>query len=161
MTLEELANSLPNGFHDSGLKNLSINYDRGTVQLTVSLKVGDPDGPPEHRDDTRDAHIEITGLQVFAIDPPSAAAGYDLDSPGELWIADGYQTRSIPEFTKSMSRDLMESLPAEVWVHSFFVSEWNSYIHIAAKDCAMKWAGEPRPYRGRRQAFYPGETIEL
>lgn len=160
MTLDELADSLPNGFHDSALRNLSIDYERRIVHLDVSLKV-DADGPPERRNDIRDAHIEINGLLFFIIDPPSRAKGYDFKSPGELWIVDGYETRSIPEFTKSISRDLMESLPAETWVQSFFVSEWNSYIHVAGRNCEMKWVGDARPYRGRRQAFYPGETVEL
>ncbi|HEV2468495.1 MAG TPA: hypothetical protein VGS78_04830 [Candidatus Sulfotelmatobacter sp.] len=160
MTLEELANTLPSGFHDSALKKLSIDYERRTLRLDVSLKVGNSDGPLEQRNDVRDACIEISGLLFFVVDPPSTDIGYDVKSPGELWIVDGYETRLIPEFAKTITRDLMEALPTQAFVHSFFINEWNSYIHIAARDCALKWAGEAKHYRGPRQAFSPGETVE-
>jgi len=161
MTLEELANTLPNGLHDSALKSLSIDYERRTLRLDVSIKVGDPDGPLEQRDDVRDAQIDVSGVVFFVIDPPSTAAGYDFESPGELWIVDGYETRSIPKFTSTIDKKLLDAVPAGAFVQSFFVSEWNSYLHVAARDCSMKWIGSARHYEGPRQAFYPGETIDL
>ncbi|MGD0268627.1 MAG: hypothetical protein ABSB14_06160 [Candidatus Sulfotelmatobacter sp.] len=66
MTLAELEDSLPNGFHDSALKGLSIDYMRRTIRLDMSLKVGDSDGPREQRDDVRDAEIEVSGVVFFA-----------------------------------------------------------------------------------------------
>jgi hypothetical protein len=161
MTLEQLANTLPNGFHDSALKTFTIDYERRTVRLNMSLKVGDPDGPCEQRDDVREARIEISGVVFFAIDPPSSAAGCNFESPGELWIVDSYETRSIPEFTKTIENKLLDAVPADAFVQSFFVSEWNSYIHIAARNCSMEWDGAARHYEGPRQSFYPGETIDL
>ena len=161
MTLEELADTLPNGFHDSALQNLSVDYVRRTAQMEMSIKVGDSDGPAEQRDDVRDARVEASGVLFFVVDPPDPRPGYDFKSPGELWVVDGYETRSIPEFTKLITRDMLESLPPEAFVHSFFISEWNSYLHIAARDCAMKWIGEARHYKGPRQALFLGETIEL
>ena len=160
MTLAELDKTLPSGFHDYALNGLSIDYEKLTARLDMSLKVGDPDGPREQRDDVRDAQIEISGLVFFVIDPPSSATGYDFSSLGELWIADGYETRSIPEFTKAIDNNLLDAVPADAYVHSFFVHDWNSYIHVAARECAMKWVGISRHYKGTRQVYYPGETIE-
>jgi hypothetical protein len=159
MTLEELANSLPNGLHDSALRSLSIDYERRTLRLDVSIVVGDSDGPREQRDDIRDAQIDICGVIFFVVDPPSPDR--DFKSPGELWIVDIYETRSIPEFTKAIDKGLLDSVPADAFVQSLFVNEWNSYLHVAANDCAMKWTGVARHYRGPRQVFYPGETIDL
>lgn len=65
MTLEELAHTLPSGFHDSALKSLLMDYEHRTLRLDVMLKVGDPDGPREQRDDVRDAQIEISGVVFF------------------------------------------------------------------------------------------------
>jgi hypothetical protein len=161
MTWAELENTLPSGFHDSALKSLTVDYERRTLTLDVSLKVGDPDGLREQRDDIRDAKIEVSGVVFFVIDPPSAGAGYDFDSPGELWIADGYEIRSIPEFTKAIDTKLLSAVPREAFVQSFFVKNWNSYIHVGARHCALEWAGVRRHYIGPRQAFYPGETIDL
>lgn len=160
MTWAELDATLPSGFHDSALKRFSIDYERRTVRLEVSLKVGDPDGPRAQRNDVRDAQIDISGVVFFVIDPPCSDADHDFKSPGELWIPDSYDTRSIPEFTKTIDKKLLDAAPADAFFQSFFVSEWNSYIHLAAKDCAIKWVGVAQHYRGPRQAFYPGETID-
>ena len=159
MTLVELENSLPSGFHDSALKGFAVDYERRTLRLDMSLLVGDSDGPREHRDDCRDAEIEISGLVFFVIDPPDP--GRNLHGSGELWIVDGYETRSIPDFTKTIEKKLLDAVPSEAFLQSFYVNDWNSYMHIAGTNCAMKWVGEARAYRGRRQSFFPGETIEL
>jgi hypothetical protein len=161
MTWTELDITLPNGFHDSALKSLAIDYEQRTVRLDVSLKVGDPSGSREQRDDIRDAQIEISGVVFFVIDPPSSDAGYDFDSPEDLWIADGYETRSIPEFTETIDKNLLKAVPEDAFVQSFFVKNWNAYIHVAARDCSMTWVGIARHYRGPRQKFYPGEMVDL
>jgi hypothetical protein len=158
MTLAELENMLPSGFHDSALKGLAVDYERRTARLDMSISVGDPDGPHEQRDDYRGAQIELSGLVFFVMDPPDA--GYDFKSPGEVWIKDGYETRSIPEFTKAIDKKLLDAIPQEAFLHSFFVNDWNSYIHVAATDCSVKWVGAAEHYRGRRQHYYPGEIID-
>jgi hypothetical protein len=160
MTLEELANKLPNGLHDSALKSFSIDYEHRTLRLEVSIVVGDSDGPREQRDDIRDAQIEISGVIFFVVEPPDPGPHRDFQSPGELWI-DSYETRSIPEFTETIDKKLLDAVPADAFVQSFFVHEWNSYVHVAARDCSMKWVGIARHYKGPRQVFYPGETVDL
>jgi hypothetical protein len=161
MTLEELAHRLPSGFHDSTLRGLSIDYERRTLRLDVSLKVGDPDGPREQRDDIRDAEVEISGVVFFVIDPPCPDPAYDFVSAGEVWIGDGYETRSIPKFAEAIDEKLLNAVPEGAFVQSFFVHDWNSFVHVAARDCAMKWIGAARHYKGPRQVFYPGETVDL
>lgn len=135
-----------------------MNYDRRTVLMRLSLKVGDPDGTRERRDDCRDGELRMSGMIFFIVDAPDQNS--DFRTPGEVWIADGYETKSIPKFTKHLN-GLLDTLPDGAFAHSFFVQDWNSYIHIAAKDCSIEWVGDVHSYRGRRQVFYPGETIDL
>jgi hypothetical protein len=161
MTLEQLANTLPNGLHDSALKGLSIDYEGRTLRLDVSIKIGNSDGAREQRDDIRDARIDISGVVFFVIDPPSSAADYDFESSGELWVADSYETRSIPQFTNTIDQKLLAAVPADAFVQSFFIRQWNSYLHVAARDCSMKWSGTSRHYTGPRQTFFPGEVVDL
>jgi hypothetical protein len=116
--------------------------------------------PREQRDDIRDAEVEISGVAFVVIDPPSPSEGYDFNSPGEIWIVDTYETRSIPGYTKSIGPKLLDRIPAGGFAHSFFVINWNSYIHFAAKDCAITWVGSSKHYEGPRQHFYPGENID-
>ena len=159
MTLTELDKTLPSGFHDSALKGMAVDYEKRTLRLDMSLRVGDPEGPREQRDDYRDAQVDISEFAFLVIDPPHAS--YDFCKPGEVWISDGWETQSIPEFTKTIGKNLQDAVPKGAFLHSFFVHDWNSYIHVCARDCAMKWVGEPKHYRGPRQVFYPGEMIDV
>jgi hypothetical protein len=158
MTFAELDNSLSNGFHDAALKSVTVDYERRTVSMKLSLKVGNPDGPREKRDDCRDAQVEINGMILWIVDPPDP--NEEFKAAGELWIADSYETGSIPQFTKHLS-GVLTAVPADAFVHSFLVNDWNSYIHVAGRDCSIGWLNEPYEYRGRRQAFHPGETIDI
>jgi len=158
MTFAELDSSLPSGFHDAALKSLTVDYEHRRVLMTLSLKVGDPDGPREHRDDCRDAQVEIAGMIFLIVDPPDVKENFG--SAGEVWIADSYETRSIPQFTRHLG-SLMNGIPENAFVHSFFVNDWNSYIHVAARDCSIRWLGDVRACHGRRHAIFPGESVNL
>jgi hypothetical protein len=157
VTLIELENSLPNGFHDSALTSFEVDYTGRNLRARVSLKVGLPDDPRETRNDGRDAMVEITGLVFLVIDPPDSKR--DFSTRGEVWIADGHETASIPQFTQHLN-ELIKALPEGAFAHSFFVSDWNSYIHVAGVDCSVKWIGEQYSVSGRRKAYLPGETID-
>jgi hypothetical protein len=44
--------------------------------------------------------------------------------------------------SEQIDRDLLQSLPPEGFVRSFFVNEWNSFIHVAAKEAAIVWKND-------------------
>ena len=157
VTLVELENTLPNGFHDSALRSFEVDYARRTLRVRLSLKVGVPDDPPVTRNDSRDAMFEVVGLAFFVVDPPDT--GCDFSAGGEVWIGDGYETTSIRQFTRHLI-ELLKALPEGTFAHSFFVSDWNSYIHVAGTDCSLEWIGEKYSVLGRRKAYLPGETID-
>jgi hypothetical protein len=48
----------------------------------------------------------------------------------------------------------------DVLVRSLWVSEWNAFIHIAAKQAEILWQGDI-VYRPRREHFRPSETLDL
>jgi hypothetical protein len=154
VTLVELENSLPNGFHDSALASFEVDYARRFLRARFSLKVGVPDDSPETRNDGR---VEITGLVFLVIDPPDKRS--DFTAADEVWIADGYETASIPQFTGHLN-ELLKALPQGAFAHSFFVSDWNSYMHVAGSGCSIKWIGDRYAVSGRRKSYLPGETID-
>jgi hypothetical protein len=135
MTLEALADSLPNGFHDSNLKRLTIDFERRTICMDMSLSVGLPDDPPEHRNDYRDAQVEISGFSFFVTEQPDG--NYNFAAPGSLPLVDAYETSSIPEVAEGL-KPLLKSTYHK-FIQSFYVSGWNSFIHIAANDCSVRW----------------------
>ena len=161
MTFSELENMLPNGFHDSALYRWTVDYVRGTLRMDMSLCVGDPDGPREHWDDVRDARVDISGLIFFAIEPPDQGSDYCSALRSELCIVDTHETRDLRPRSKIVDKKLLAAIPADAFVYSFFVRDWNAFIHIAAKDCSMDWLGEPQNYQGSRQHFVSGDSVHL
>jgi hypothetical protein len=136
LTLEELADSLPNGFHDSELKRLSVDFERRRICMDMSLSVGRPDDPPEHREDYRDARVEVSGFSFLVIGQPDG--NNNFAQPGTMQLVDAYPTESIPEIAEGLKSLL--KVPYHTFAQSFYVSGWNSFIHIAARDCSVSWA---------------------
>ena len=159
MTLAELADSLPNGFHDSALKGFSVDYGNRIARMEFSLMVGQPDDPAGIRDNCRDATIELLGMRFLLVSAPDA--NESLDCGTEVWIVDGYETDEILSYCKELDPKLLQSFTPDVFAFSFYVNDWNSYIHVAAKDCKMQWVGAVHAYAGKRQRYYPGETVDL
>ena len=150
MTLEEIENSLPNGFHDSEIVSFTVDYleRRATIQLAVF--VGELDAPPEKRESYRDASLVISGLFFMVIEPPDA----------EYPLAKGSSLQIDACMTKALDPKLIAALPAASFVRSFFVFPWNGCIHVAGMDAEIEWTG-PVNYRKKREHYLPGETIEL
>jgi hypothetical protein len=156
MTLEELENTLPNGLHDAEVRRISVDYEHRNLGIDVDIWVGKMTDPSEKREAYRKGRIEISGLLFLVMEPPDA--GYPFAN-GDLRI-DGCDLR------KNLDRKLLDSLPAEAFFRSFWVSEWNAFIHIAATEAQISWKDEAVIYRDRREQkqprrdWSPGETID-
>jgi len=135
MTLSEIDDLLPNGFHDAELVTLSIDYVARTIQMKMELSYSGPDdGPdvPGYRPGT----VFVSGLQFCILESPSAK--YDFNGPGPLWVS-GYETKSTPQLIEAFDKQLLAELPADGFVYSFFVHDWNAFIHISATNAKFSW----------------------
>jgi hypothetical protein len=156
MTLEELENTLPNGVHDAEIKSLSVDYEQRNHVLSVSVWVGDMDDAPERREAYKNARIEISGLLFLVMEPPDPSYPFKA---GDLEI-DGC------DLSKNFDRKLLESLPNDAFFRSLWVSEWNTFIHIAGRAAQIRWNGEAVIYRRQRDLDHPrrhlapGETVD-
>lgn len=135
MTLQEIETTLPNGFHDSKLRNSVIDYEQGIALLEVSVSVGEPDS--ENPEEYRDARVHISGLLFLCIEAPNTSSVSSLKEG--LWLADGHDTRSTPQALASLNPDVLRNIPQDVFVYSFFVNDWNAYMHVAARDAELTW----------------------
>ena len=138
MTFEELERELPNGFHDAHLLSLSVDYVSGTAELRMDLLFGTPESadPEEYRA----AVLRITGIHFFSIGPPDSTYSFVPDGR-PLWLLGGEaKSDPLPGFDK-----LMAKLPKEVSCFRFFVDQWNSFIHIAARDVQFSWLNVDGP----------------
>ena len=71
MTLDELAQTLPNGFHDSRLASIRIDYDRRELTLDIEVWIGDMNAEElASRETHRPAVLTLYGLEFCAIESP-------------------------------------------------------------------------------------------
>ena len=71
MTFDDLAISLPNGFHDAELKSIMIDYTRREARLILDIWVAD-DVSMEEREAYRPAEVTLSGLLFWVSEPPDA-----------------------------------------------------------------------------------------
>ena len=138
MTLFELEQTLPNGFHDAHIQSFSVNYVTREATITLDVLVGVPDGKTEfEREAYRTCLLKLTGVEYFVIDPPDPTYAYA--KPGTLWIDAGPL-----ESAKLNSKVKLPSLQSKnSFAYLFFVQDWNSSLYVAATDASLEWQSEP------------------
>ncbi|MCM3900340.1 MAG: hypothetical protein ND866_01395 [Pyrinomonadaceae bacterium] len=134
MTLEELADTLPDGFHDAQISSVSIDYIKREAKLIIDLSVGDPSSEKEElRDAYREGELKLSGLLYWVIEPPDA--NYPYRESKQLWVDAG----ALGSASFKPSVKLPEPLPAGAFASWIFVQDWNSFMFIAAMDASLVW----------------------
>jgi|SRR6185295_5664021 len=129
MTIEDLAEGLPNGFHDSKVHVASIDFDAQTAEFILDVWIGTMDSPPgPEREKYRRGRLELLGLEYLAMDPPHPK--YPYRKCGEIDI-----DLCTPDEEVAGPRPHGEG----GFAGSFFVSNWNAFIHFAAMDARLHW----------------------
>ncbi len=159
MTFEQLSESLPNGLHDAEWRGISIDYAQQTLTMDLVIWVGSMDDPPETREAYREGRITVSGLLFCIMEPPEPTSNYrrELLTGADCPTIDDVPTRkySATELSAewaarvnsvASSTELLKTLPQSAFVHTLFVFDWNSCVHIAATDAELKWMG-PVNYR--------------
>lgn len=131
MTLAELDLKLPNGngFHDSYITSLKVDYARRELLLGMKLLFGDPDNPVHPK--YRDALIKMIGLQSLVVEAPGFLDGEPLQvtNSGENWM-------------DVIDSKIINAVNGSSPFYSFYISNWQSCIHIAATDATYEWADD-------------------
>jgi len=77
MTVAEIADLFPNGFHDAEVDSIHVDHEKRTVTMTVDVWVGSLEDPGDDREAYRRGRLEFRGLHYCAKDapftPPAAA----------------------------------------------------------------------------------------
>ncbi len=139
MTLDEIEDALPWGFHDAYLEQLEIDWSSGRAVLGLRLMMS------EHQDMDQRAKVIVEGLHYCSVPPlvqPDA---------GGLWLDTGAETKTLSGHPP---------VPAGHFLHYFFVRESNQFIHICGRDARLEWIeSAPVPARSGMRALFPGDTI--
>src|SRR5512146_2235728 len=146
MTLQEFEDRLASGFHDGEIHSIHIDYRSNSVTLDCSVWVWKDSGETEEV--LRRARVKLTGVSFCVIEPPDV---HYLWTEESLQVAN-FNPREVldrkrgQEWPKNVplgvSTDLLDALPAGAFALSFFVNDWNSFIHLAAKDISLDWVEE-------------------
>jgi hypothetical protein len=126
MTFEELDQRFPNGFHDAEISRVAVDYENRTVTLTMDLRGNLPESENAH--EYRRAFLTASDFYYFSIEAPHVDhLSYRRGS--KITVA-GYSEdeTQFPAF-----RQVMPTLPVGAFCCRFYVHDWNSFIHIAAK----------------------------
>ena len=126
MTLEEIADSLPNGFHDTQINSIRIDYVNREITLDVEIWVGD--SSEDDSDVYRPAQLTLLRFLFCVIEAPDATYPYHEEKA--LWVDAG--SEETPRIATGIQ--LPEPLPKGAFTHWFFVNDWNAFIHVAAMD---------------------------
>jgi hypothetical protein len=129
MTLKEIEQTLPNGFHDSDVSNLQIDYVNRQLRMEMAIWVGEMVKDDAEREKYRKAVLQIDNFFYCVIESPDERYEYAKSKP--LWIDMG-NPKNKP--------NLPTNIPQEAFVESFFVNQWNSFIHLAALNAKLTWA---------------------
>jgi hypothetical protein len=127
MTLEEIDLSLPNGFHDSSIFGVRLNYVQRTAEIDMEIHVSGPED--ENKEKYQPATLFISGLIYFVIEPPG---------PPNIAHAEPSRVDGGSSELEQAAYPLPKPLPEGTFTYWFFVSNWNSFIHIAALSADLK-----------------------
>ena len=126
MTIEEIDQSLPNGFHDSSITGVRLNYVQRTAEIDMELWFSGPEDADTEK--YRPATLSISELIYFVIEPP----GHPNTSHAKPSLVDGGSS----ELQQAACR-LPKPLPAGAFAYWFFVNNWNAFIHVAALNAEI------------------------
>src|SRR5262249_9565195 len=124
--------------------------DWATAQATIDVRVA----MTESQDKDQLARIRIEGLIFFAVDPPEIdeERGYRPVSPL------GFRIDAGPGFGSEAA--IVRGVPADCFVHWFFVQEWNRFMHVCGRIASLVWVeDEPHPRKTDSRALFPGKRV--
>jgi hypothetical protein len=134
MTIDEISDALPNGFHDSYVFGIGIDYAAGEVTFSIEVDLSSPrekaDAP------SRRGELKLTGLLYCVIEPP----GYSLSrtypfTADKLWLA--ADSSDFGELKECPA--LPAPLPDGGFRHWFYDNNHNSFIYVAAMNAGFRW----------------------
>jgi hypothetical protein len=137
MTFQEVAASLPNGFHDAELQRFEMDYMRRTLTFDVVVWIGRMDDT-QARELYRPARLSVDDVGFFVIEPPDAR--YPSRKPGPIRIDAG-------EGQPRQGSRTLPSVPAGNTTTWMYLEQFNQFALFSAGSASLEWTG-PEESRG-------------
>lgn len=134
MTIEEISNSLPNGFHDSEICSIHLDYEKAEATFLIDIDLWSPS--VEKEESIRQGVLKLKELLYFVIEsPPVSLLKDDTFNKGKLWV-----TSDSSDFSQlKEGPQLPEPLPDGSFRRWFFLSSHNCFMYVAAMDASFQW----------------------
>jgi hypothetical protein len=140
MTLRELSETLPNGFHDAVVHTVTLDYSKHEVKFDIAVWVGELGAKDEaKREAYRNGELILSGVAFCVIEPPDPTYPYDKK---DGIIIDTGEVRSL---SKPPALQL-PPVPEGLFLNWVYVREWNSFMYVVARNAQFLW------YRGEKQS---------
>lgn len=128
MNIEEIRLSLPNGFHDSILRSIAIDYVNRVLVICLDVDMTE-DGCQVRT--FQQYELRVIDFDWVVIEPPDCDYPYDQQGPE----VDGGLVEDIKN--SSVMHLISKSGHKSLFYYWFYVQQWNSFIYIAAKDVEL------------------------
>jgi hypothetical protein len=116
MRLEEIEKSLPNGFHDSYIEKVSIDYPKQEASFSINIWTGDLSAKDKSEKETcRKASLTLSELHYFVVEPPDPK--YPYDKEGALWMDAG----PVGSVHLKTATKLPDEVPEGAFRHWFYI----------------------------------------
>ena len=139
MNIDEIKNSLPNGFHDAESLRICIDYAHETADFLIDFDLSSPDSDMEVS--SRQGLLKLSGLLYCVIEASKSSSSIPEYMPGgddKLWIAS-----DSSDFGVLTDLPLLpDPLPENSFRHWFFITSHNSFIYVAAMNASFEWKDE-------------------
>ncbi len=130
-TLEQLAGTLPNGFHDAEVRSCLVDFVARRVTLEIDVWVGEVVADRDRREARQPARIILGALVFLQIEPPDPR--YAFERPAAV---------TIDLCAPDPMHPPAKSIPSDAFLSRLFVAEWNAFIHVAARSADLAWLGQ-------------------
>lgn len=132
MTFEEIEQSLPNGFHDATL--LQVTLDSVGRSATIKISVWVSLAADSDSELYRVGLLKAESISVFFLEPPDPSYEFVLDGRGLRASGNVVSFGQLPELDP-----LLRSLPSGASAYRFFLKDWNSFFYLAAGEATFAW----------------------
>jgi hypothetical protein len=129
MNIEELEAELPNGLHDALLRTYAAHPTEARAEFVLDVWIGDlHSSVAAERERRRAARLELLGLVYLLVDEPDPRYPVTKVSPVQ-----------IDACAADDNAELARQVPQGGFAGRFLVTEWNAFIHFAARDVRLTW----------------------
>ena len=132
MNLIELADTLPNGFHDAEVHSFEMDYVGRVLRFRLEVWIGQMEDEAR-RELYRLADLTLQEVAYLAIEPPG---------PGAEWREAGVVCVDVGPGQPAKAAFLVPEAPPGTTAAWFFLLDLNCFLHCAAATAKLQWVGE-------------------